>query len=385
MNAEALASVSLRKTSTPSPSPSLLGSGVAEEKERHRRLRECDLEAWYDRLSSFTFPTSFLPLSQETATALMEAYSIYLSSPSSSSTSPSPSSPTSPSPTSILPTILSLLPPPHATLLTTLISTINSALSLPPFSSSSSPPSVFAKLSSRSPKDSKVCEQKALTAITTTLSSTPPQDLDPNTIFAVVMEAGIAALECTTGEEVVEMMISSDRVCSDDIPLALEHASSSWSQHLVLRSWVSLPPWCELRGFVCNGVLTGLSQYFVGVVFPELIEKKDQIQAAVLAFFDQVSPSLGLDDCVLDLALEESPDDGGLNVYIIEINPFGPPDGMGTGTGLFDLSDPDDAAILFGTPPAFEFRIQSTPLSTLTHLIRPDTPLGSFLTSHDLL
>ena len=372
MNAQALASVSLRKTSTPTPTsstPSLLGSGVAEEKERHRRLRECDLEAWYERLSSFTFPTSFLPLSQETATALMEAYAVFLSSP--------------PSPSPILPAILDQLSPSHATLLTTLISTIDSTLTLPPFSSHSTP-SVFAKLSSRSPKDSKVCEKKALTSIISTLSSTPPQELDPNTIFAVVMEAGIAALECTTGEEVVEMMISSDRVCSDDIPLALEHAASSWSQHLVLRSWVSLPPWSELRGFVCNGVLTGLSQYFVGVVFPELIDKKDQVQTAVLSFFDQVSPFLGLDDCVLDLALEESPD-GGLNVYIIEINPFGPPDGMGTGTGLFDLSNPDDAAILFGTTPAFEFRVQSTPLSSLTHLVRPDTPLGSFLTSHDLL
>lgn len=49
-------------------------------------------------------------------------------------------------------------------------------------------------------------------------------------------------------------------------------------------------------------------------------------------------------------------------VHIVEINPFGKPDGMGTGTVMFDLKKPEDRAVLFGER-EFEFRVEIEPLS----------------------
>lgn len=47
-------------------------------------------------------------------------------------------------------------------------------------------------------------------------------------------------------------------------------------------------------------------------------------------------------------------------VYIIELNPFGPPTGMGTGTVLFRSNVDHDLDVLFGRKP-FEFRIETRP------------------------
>jgi hypothetical protein len=47
-------------------------------------------------------------------------------------------------------------------------------------------------------------------------------------------------------------------------------------------------------------------------------------------------------------------------VFVIELNPFGKPDGMGTGTVLFNPSKAEDRKILFGESP-FEFRIEKEP------------------------
>ena len=39
--------------------------------------------------------------------------------------------------------------------------------------------------------------------------------------------------------DVIECFLSSDRVCEDDIPLALGFLDC-WSQHVVLRQWVTV-------------------------------------------------------------------------------------------------------------------------------------------------
>ena len=52
---------------------------------------------------------------------------------------------------------------------------------------------------------------------------------------------------------------TSDRVCTDDLPLALSFPDK-WSQHIVLRQWVTIPPQFELRAFVFGRKLTGLAQ-----------------------------------------------------------------------------------------------------------------------------
>lgn len=61
-------------------------------------------------------------------------------------------------------------------------------------------------------------------------------------------------------------------------------------------------------------------------------------------------------DLVVDLENEK--------VLIVEINPFGKPDGMGTGTVMFNLRDKNsvDREILFGER-GFEFRVETEELT----------------------
>jgi hypothetical protein len=60
--------------------------------------------------------------------------------------------------------------------------------------------------------------------------------------------------------------------------------------------------------------------------------------------------------------------------YIVELNPFGAPDGMGTGTVMFDIDDAHDCEILFGRE-AFEFRVETQYLGP----IKLKDPWKSFL------
>jgi hypothetical protein len=90
------------------------------------------------------------------------------------------------------------------------------------------------------------------------------------------MCASVQCLRARSAAEVVEMFLTSDRVCEDDIPLALEHAHA-WSQHIVLREWVDVPPQFEFRGFVYGDRLTALSQYFNNGFFPEVVEQRDLV------------------------------------------------------------------------------------------------------------
>lgn len=130
----------------------------------------------------------------------------------------------------------------------------------------------------------------------------------------------------------------------------------------MLREWVDIPIEFEFRGFVYDNKLTALCQYYDEVCYPELLEKKTAIEDAILSFFEQVKDRVPITpkEYVLDFLVDvtQSPP----LVKIVEINPFGRPDGMGTGTVMFDLRKEEDQAILFGEAP-FQFRVEEVPLS----------------------
>ena len=208
------------------------------------------------------------------------------------------------------------------------------------------------------------------------------QHLDANQLFTIVMSASISSLRLTTADEVIQCFTFSDRVCADDLPLALEY-SSSWSQHIVLREWVTIPTFCEFRGFVVGNKLTAVSQYFSGAYFPELPPLKERLLHLLEEFFETIRDLVGLNpsDYVLDLAVDLTLS----RVFVIEINPFGPPDGMGTGTPLFSLSDPNDRAILFGeVHQPTVLRIVQQKLETVEGVLR-DGPLRQWLEREGLL
>ena len=81
--------------------------------------------------------------------------------------------------------------------------------------------------------------------------------------------------------------LTSDRVCTDDLPLALSFPDA-WTQHIVLRKWISIPPQFELRAFVFDRKLTALSQYYDNAYFTELVEHKERMLEVVQQCFEAI-------------------------------------------------------------------------------------------------
>jgi len=178
--------------------------------------------------------------------------------------------------------------------------------------------------------------------------------------MSCIFQAHISSLKLSNAREVLDTLLASDRVMNDEIPLALEHSNTKWTKNIVIRQWCPIPIQYELRGFVYNNTLTGLCQYYDEVFYPELLEHKDLIKKIVLDFFESVKDLIPINpkEYVLDMIVDLDHH----KALIVEINPFGKPDGMGTGTVMFNLKNETDADILFGEKP-FEFRLETEPLS----------------------
>ena len=354
---------SRQPTASPAEPPQAHASGsenhasaVARERELQSRLRAVDLEAWYAALEPFTYRTVFLPLSIQQARAMAavyhklrrawrEAHSAVedlggmeafvrerLSAWRESGDA-------------------------DALTLAELQAVIEGAMS----ELAASGGGVFAKLSSRSPKDSTIRQARAYDLVGARLAAVKAatQAVTSNDISCALMCASVQCLRARSAAEVMEMFLTSDRVCEDDIPLALEHAHL-WTQHIVLREWVDVPPPFEFRGFVFGDRLTALSQYFNNGYFPEVVEHRDLVLRLVHDTFDRMRALVPLEpkEYVVDFAVDVA----ARRAYVIELNPFGAPDGMGTGTAMFDLRAPADRETLFGRAP-FEFRVETAPSS----------------------
>src|SRR3989338_7532733 len=223
--AAALQGVALKKVTTLADDKQSLKDAVALEKQQNARLRSVDLEAWFnEEIEPFTFKTVFVPITQAEAKAMMAGYWARKQSEKQALQDEDA-------------THLSLLKHKIVQGLHRLGST-----------------AVFAKLSSRSPKDSKACEARAFEMVISRLSALHQEGkpIDPNTIVTTVMSAGIRALRLESAEDVMNCFLTSDRVCEDDIPLALNFPNA-WTQHVVLREWVDIPTQGEFRAFIFDG------------------------------------------------------------------------------------------------------------------------------------
>ena len=348
-----LASVKLRATAPPPTRTAVTANAVERERYLNQRLRDCDLEAWYDALKDFTFPAIFLPISQEEGRAIITRFTRHKNGKAALQSLRTNTSPKD--------------------ILVDLTRRINDAGAQLPSRRRTSPesfPSVFVKLSCRSPKDSGGRQFKAHELAASKLRDWcklhPGQAPDGNTLGAAIYFGTINCLRLESAAEVLECLVTSERVCEDDLPLALSFPDK-WSQHIVLRPWVPIPTEHEFRAFVFGGRLTGLCQYFSSVYFPALLARKNDIEKMVVDFFASVKDRIPMEpaEYVMDLAVDIESG----KVFIIEFNPFGAPDGMGTGTVMFNLDHDHDKDVLFGEAP-FEFRITERPVAGVDSLIK---------------
>lgn len=303
-------------------------NAIANEKEMIRRMQESDVDFWYESIKEFTYETTFIPITPQEAEAMLAHYSARISNlevPSSAQ--------------EIIDSVQKRV-----------------EIAMKDFGNDG----VFVKLASRSPKDATNRIEPAKSILKSLLEEYKQsgKKITPDEIVNIVFQAHVSSFRLFTAEEVMMTILHSNRVMTDEIPLVLEH-KNEWKEQIVLRRWCDVPVRYEFRGFIFDGKLTALCQYYNEVVCPELIEHKDKIEKLVLDFAPQIidripiTPKEYVIDFLVDLEKER--------VLVVEINPFGKPDGIGTGCVLFDPENPRDADILFGNAP-FEFRIDTVPL-----------------------
>lgn len=152
------------------------------------------------------------------------------------------------------------------------------------------------------------------------------------------------------------MLLRSQRV-SEDLSKALRFSPELWQVHIVIREWddyVVCNPQGEFRCFVHNNRLNAVTQYYSFCVFPEVVERKDELKKCLQQFFDThirdvfvTHGSYIFDVWVGGFEDKKKP----LEMLVIELNPFH----IGAGAGLFSwktdrelfLNGPKDTSLLF--------------------------------------
>ena len=201
----------------------------------------------------------------------------------------------------------------------------------------------FVKLSTRSPKDSTLAFRAAAATYTAALEQRTAEGMDANDRIVAFSRAIASSLKCTTGEDAVWHFLHSERIWED-----LKYALEAWEDgkvNVVVREWVDVPIESEWRGFVWDGKLNALGQYFHSLYFEELQDPAtlEKVASNVQAFFEEIKGGIPLSRYIIDFAVTGS--DRG--VVLVEINPFdGVLGSFPASTGLYAWSDPADKKIM---------------------------------------
>lgn len=121
-----------------------------------------------------------------------------------------------------------------------------------------------------------------------------------------------AELQVDGGPEALELLLDSERIF-DDLCLAQECA---YEPSILVRPWIEIPPHAELRAFVREGELRGLSQRHAEAPLAELIEQADALEAAVQARCRELAGRWPLPDLVIDFAVLEG------EAWIVDLHPW---------------------------------------------------------------
>jgi len=154
-----------------------------------------------------------------------------------------------------------------------------------------------------------------------------------NDKLIAINRAHILALRLKDAKEVMEMFLLSERINSD-LKLAFDY-KQNWGQHFIVREFVEIPIEYEFRAFIVDNQFRAMCQYYHYIYFPKLVENKELINKLVLEKWNDVkdlvpmNPKTYVADFAVDLENQK--------VYIIELNPFGDYEGMGTSPSMFKL------------------------------------------------
>ena len=130
--------------------------------------------------------------------------------------------------------------------------------------------------------------------------------------------------KCATGNRALQLLFDSPERIYADVSLAVAH---DYKPQIWLREWTDIPQWSELRCFMQNRRLVGVSQYdyLEQERFNELANEADSIKWAIERFFqNQFLPVVHLDNVVFDVWVkrQEHGNNRTWEVRLLEINPF---------------------------------------------------------------
>eukprot|EP00005_Dracoamoeba_jomungandri_P009686 CAMPEP_0174269118 /NCGR_PEP_ID=MMETSP0439-20130205/39947_1 /TAXON_ID=0 /ORGANISM="Stereomyxa ramosa, Strain Chinc5" /LENGTH=401 /DNA_ID=CAMNT_0015357715 /DNA_START=44 /DNA_END=1246 /DNA_ORIENTATION=- len=164
----------------------------------------------------------------------------------------------------------------------------------------------FCRLSTRSPKDG--------------VSTRIP---DGEEDLVKCLNEKIQNLKVTNAEEVVNLLIKSQRIFSD-ISMFFQYrvvGSTSGEMCLILRDWIDdMPQDHEFRCYANNKNLSAISQYHCYYKFDRLQDKEHvtKIRDAIAKFHEEIKEAIPLPSYVFDVVVY--PD---YSCHLIELNPFG--------------------------------------------------------------
>lgn len=134
-------------------------------------------------------------------------------------------------------------------------------------------------------------------------------------------------LQVDGGPEAIAVLQQSARVF-DDLCLAQEcgHLPA-----IVIRPWLEIEPWRELRAFIRGRRLVGLSQRHAGLRLRGLVDRVDALESAAQTLCRELVDRWPLDDLVVDLVAD--PD--GARARVVDLHPWLP----WSGAGLFSWGE----------------------------------------------
>ncbi len=168
-------------------------------------------------------------------------------------------------------------------------------------------PSVFVRLSIRSPKDAALssasfdghfaasleaykplpdASQAAASAESSPASGDTQltTDADQNLRLHALYAASMRTLRCDSARAVIATLVRSPRIQRD---LADFCAGACATMNVVIREYVEFEPELEFRAFVCDGRVTALTQYCEFIYFPRLHARRAEVERVLCAFCDE--------------------------------------------------------------------------------------------------
>ncbi|XP_046350121.2 cell division cycle protein 123-like [Haliotis rufescens] len=212
----------------------------------------------------------------------------------------------------------------------------------------------FVKTSSRSAKDAPMVQRRFKDVYHKYLMELPEdKQKNENIQITCLLKAGFEGLKVKTAEEVVDMILRSERIYQDML-LALE-IKGRFEENFVVRKFVDIDVDMEFRGFVFGGELVALSQYNYLIFSQRLLDTRDHLKDILCKYFnDKVRPMMKEGEFptayIIDFAVCENGD----KLWVIEINPFAET----TDGGLFSWQH--ERHLLEGKE-GFQFRIVERP------------------------